>query len=170
MPSRPTRRPRFVVHEHRATRLHYDVRLELGGVLRSWAVPKGPSMDPADRRLAVAVPDHPLDYADFEGVIPAGSYGAGPVVVWDRGTWEADPAEGPAESQLRRGTLAFVLHGEKLRGGFALVRLRRGRTGRDWLLLKRKDAHAQPGWMLETELTPRRLRALREVVPPCETS
>jgi bifunctional non-homologous end joining protein LigD len=128
---------RFVVHEHKATRLHYDFRLELGGVLKSWALPKGPSMNPADKRLAVAVPDHPVEYGDYEGIIPEGTYGAGPVVVWDSGTWE--PAEpGDPEKQLEDGTLAVWLDGRKLSGGWVLTRLARG-SGRDWLLIKRKD-------------------------------
>ncbi len=160
---------RFVVHEHRATRLHYDVRLELGGVLKSWAVPKGPSMNPADRRLAVLVDDHPVEYVDFEGIIPAGRYGAGPVVVWDHGTWE--PAEpGDPEAQLRAGRFAFVLQGRKLKGGFALARLARGRQGTEWLLMKRKDAYADPAWRLRSELTPARLRRLQEKIPPCDSA
>lgn len=137
-------RPRlFVVQQHRARRLHYDLRLAWHGVLLSWAVPKGPSLDPAERRLAVRVEDHPLDYADFEGVIPAGSYGAGAVIVWDLGRWTplADPGRG-----LEAGKLDFVLHGHKLRGRFALVRPggRRGAANgsKEWLLLKKRDAFA----------------------------
>jgi bifunctional non-homologous end joining protein LigD len=161
--------PRFVVHEHRATRLHYDFRLEMAGVLKSWAVPKGPSMNPRDRRLAVMVPDHPVEYIDFEGIIPAGHYGAGPVVVWDEGRWEPVEAARP-EAALRKGALGFVLHGGKLRGAFALARFGAGKTGKEWLLIKKKDEHADPGWTLRSELTPRRMRSLRERVPPCETA
>jgi DNA ligase D-like protein (predicted 3'-phosphoesterase) len=162
-------RRRFVVHEHRATRLHYDFRLELGGVLKSWAVPKGPSMNPADKRLAVQVEDHPLEYVDFEGIIPVGRYGAGPVVVWDRGTWE--PAEpGDPEAQLRAGRFAFVLRGRKLQGGFALARLAHGRQGTEWLLIKRKDASADPAWRLRSELTAARVRRLEERIPPCDSA
>jgi bifunctional non-homologous end joining protein LigD len=165
----PTARGRFAVHEHDATRLHYDFRLELDGVLKSWAIPKGPSMNPADRRLAVQVADHPLEYIDFEGVIPEGSYGAGPVVVWDRGRFElVEP--GPAAGRLRAGRLAFVLDGRKLRGAFALARLARGRSGRDWLLIKKNDEWADPRWTLRTALTPARRRALRVRTPPCEAS
>jgi bifunctional non-homologous end joining protein LigD len=131
---------RFVVQKHAARRLHYDFRLELGGVLKSWAVPQGPSADPADRRLAVAVEDHPVEYADFEGVIPKGEYGAGPVIVWDRGAWR--PLEDPEEG-LRRGKLLFTLHGYKLRGEWTLVRTRR--DPKEWLLIKHRDAHADPG-------------------------
>ncbi len=174
MAARAARRPppaggRFVVHEHDGTRLHYDFRLEVGGVLKSWAIPKGPSMNPADKRLAVMVPDHPLEYIDFEGVIPEGSYGAGPVVVWDRGEFELlEP--GSPEAGLRAGKLAFALHGRKLAGGFAFARFARGRTGREWLLIKKKDEWADPGWTLQTELTPRRRKALEVRIPPCEAS
>jgi bifunctional non-homologous end joining protein LigD len=160
---------RFVVHEHKASRLHYDFRLELGGVLKSWAIPKGPSMNPADKRLAVMVPDHPVEYIDFEGVIPEGSYGAGPVVVWDHGTYEPIEPEAP-EAQLEGGKLAFRLQGEKLRGEFIMTRLARGETGKEWLLMKRKDRAADPSWTLKTELTPARLKKLAARTPPCETS
>lgn len=160
---------RFVVHEHKATRLHYDFRLEMGGMLKSWAVPKGPSMDPGDKRLAVVVEDHPVEYIDFEGVIPEGSYGAGIVVVWDAGTYEPNDPGDPA-AQLRSGKFAFTLRGKKLRGGFALARLARGGTGKEWLLMKKKDAYADPSWTLESDLTPQRLRKLTVKVPPCEAS
>ena len=132
----------FVVQKHAARRLHWDFRLELGGTLRSWAVPRGPSADPADKRLAVPTEDHPLEYADFEGLIPPGNYGAGAVIVWDRGTWlpVGDPERG-----LEAGDLKLELRGYKLRGGFALVRTRRGAPGKqEWLLLKHRDAFADP--------------------------
>src|SRR5258705_8902764 len=110
-------RPIFVVQKHDASRLHYDFRLEINGVLTSWAVPKGPSMNPADKRLAVMTEDHPLEYADFEGVIPEGQYGAGTVMVWDKGTYELE-ADIPPDEQLTRGKIDVALQGEKLRGGF----------------------------------------------------
>ncbi|HUG93798.1 MAG TPA: DNA ligase D [Planctomycetaceae bacterium] len=134
----------FVVQKHAARRLHYDFRLELDGVLKSWAVPKGPSLDPADKALAVHVEDHPLEYGSFEGVIPEGEYGGGTVMLWDRGTWE--PAGDPAAG-LRRGKLSFVLHGEKLRGLWSLVQMRGESSdgGRNWLLIKAEDDYARPG-------------------------
>jgi DNA ligase D-like protein (predicted 3'-phosphoesterase) len=136
------KRPRFVIQEHAARSHHFDLRLEVDGVLRSWAVPKGPSTDPRDKRLAMPVEDHPLDYADFEGVIPAGQYGAGAVVVWDCGTWdnrtERDGEPQPAERALADGHLVFTLHGEKLAGAYALQRVATGKDER-WLLIKLKD-------------------------------
>jgi bifunctional non-homologous end joining protein LigD len=134
----------FVVQKHAARSLHYDFRLELGGVLLSWAVPKGPSLDPKVKRLAMQTEDHPLDYGDFEGVIPPGEYGGGTVLLWDRGTWEP---EGDAEEMYRRGRLSFALRGHKLKGSFHLVRTPGGgKTGdRRWLLFKSKDDAAQPG-------------------------
>lgn len=134
----------YVVQEHHARRLHYDFRLELGGVLLSWAVPKGPSLDPGEKRLAVRVEDHPLEYGTFEGNIPAGNYGAGEVLLWDRGTWAP---EGDAKAGLRKGHLRFTLRGEKLKGRWDLVRMaaRAGENGKEnWLLLKVKDEFARP--------------------------
>jgi bifunctional non-homologous end joining protein LigD len=160
---------RFVVHEHKASRLHYDFRLEMGGVLKSWAIPKGPSMNPADKRLAVMVTDHPVGYIGFEGIIPEGSYGAGPVVIWDSGTYEAT-ASGDPMRQLDTGTIAFVLHGEKLQGEFVLTRLIKGKTGKEWLLIKEKDRYADPAWRLKSELTPARLKQLRAKNPQCKGS
>ena len=127
----------FVVHKHAARRLHFDLRLEMDGVLRSWAVPKGPSYDTADKRLAVLVEDHPLEYGDFEGLIPEGNYGAGAVIVWDRGRWV--PVEDPVVG-LAKGKLLFQLHGHKLRGMWTLVKLKKG--DKEWLLIKERDAYA----------------------------
>lgn len=158
---------RFVVHEHHATRLHYDFRLEIGGVLKSWAIPKGPSMNPADKRLAVMVEDHLLEYGDFEGIIPQGLYGAGPVLIWDSGQFEA---EGDPEIGLRQGKLRFTLNGKKLKGGFSLVLMRGRGTGKDWLLIKGNDAFAQRDWKIKEELTPAKKKQLKEKIPPCETS
>jgi len=135
----------FVIQKHAASHLHYDFRLELDGVMKSWAVPKGPSLDPTVRRLAMEVEDHPISYNTFEGTIPKGEYGGGTVMLWDRGTYEADDGGG-AESLRRgyeKGELRFVMHGKRLRGGFVLAKLRRpGRP--QWLLIKRRDEHADP--------------------------
>ncbi|WP_290062861.1 non-homologous end-joining DNA ligase, partial [Amycolatopsis solani] len=137
---------RFVVQRHRARRLHYDFRLELGGVLVSWAVPKGPTMDPKARRLAVHVEDHPIEYADFEGVIPHGEYGGGDVIVWDRGEWR--PVDAAPAKAIEDGTLHFDLDGEKLAGRFVLVRTNRGEKDQ-WFLLHKQDEHARAGWDAE---------------------
>src|SRR5687767_12840288 len=139
----PKGRHRFVVQRHRARRLHYDLRLELDGVLASWAVPKGPTLDPKARRLAVQVEDHPLSYFDFEGVIPDG-YGKGDVIVWDWGTWT--PADDDPAEALRQGDLHFDLDGEKLKGRFVLVRRDKPDGKDDWLLLHKRDDAARPGW------------------------
>ena len=145
----------FVVHKHLASRLHYDLRLEVDGVLKSWAVPKGPSLDPADRKLAVMVEDHPLDYGAFEGVIPEGNYGAGPVMIWDRGTMHAAGREDRASSEealragLAKGHISFILDGSRLAGEFALVRLRKA-DEKAWLLIKKQDEYARhPGEIAE---------------------
>ena len=158
---------RFVVHEHHATRLHYDFRLEIAGVLKSWAIPKGPSMNPADKRLAVMVDDHPLEYGEFEGIIPRGHYGAGPVLIWDSGEFQAE--EDP-ESALKKGRLTFTLKGKKLKGGFSLILMKGRGSGKDWLLIKGQDSFAKKDWEVKGELTPAKKKKLIEKIPPCETS
>lgn len=158
---------RFVVHEHHATHLHFDFRLEIGGVLKSWAIPKGPSMNPSEKRLAVMVEDHPLEYADFEGIIPQGHYGAGAVLIWDSGRFVT---EGDPETGLEQGRLRFTLEGKKLKGGFSLIRMKGRGAGKDWLLIKINDAFARKDWRLREELTSAMMRRLREKIPPCETS
>jgi bifunctional non-homologous end joining protein LigD len=140
---------RFVIQKHAASHLHFDLRLELGGVMKSWAVPKGPSLDPAVKRLAMEVEDHPIEYNTFEGTIPKGQYGGGTVMLWDRGTYSADESEGDDEATLRReyaaGKMAFTLHGERLQGSFTLIRTR-GSSGKpQWLLMKHRDDVARPG-------------------------
>jgi bifunctional non-homologous end joining protein LigD len=131
---------RFVIQRHDARRLHYDLRLELGGVYKSWAVTKVPSLDPAVKRLAVKVENHPLAYGTFEGIIPKGQYGGGTVQLWDRGRWRTQTDAAP-QNDLAKGRLKFELFGKRMRGGWALIRMR----GRNWLLIKEKDAAARPG-------------------------
>lgn len=138
----------FCVQRHDASRLHYDFRLEVDGTLKSWAIPKGPTLDPASKRLAAMVEDHPLEYGSFEGNIPKGNYGAGSVMLWDRGTYEVLGDKTPQE-QLARGDFKFKLHGEKLKGEFAIVLMKGRGKGNEWLLLKKKDAEARPGWDVE---------------------
>ena len=133
----------FVVQKHDATNLHYDFRLEVGGVLKSWAVPKGPSMNNHDKRLAVMVEDHPLEYASFHGHIPEGQYGAGTVEIWDSGTWEPAEKTPDAARGLKGGMLEFYLHGKKLKGEFVLVRTDGSYAKNGWLLMKKDDAYAQ---------------------------
>lgn len=133
---------RYVIQKHRATQLHYDFRLEFNGVLLSWAVPKGPSLDPSVKRLAVQVEDHPIEYGDFEGVIPESEYGGGTVMVWDHGEWT--PESDDVDSALKKGDLKFLLHGEKLQGSWVLVRTRGygSRADKSWLLIKHRDQYA----------------------------
>ena len=146
--AREAKARRFVIQKHAATRLHYDLRLEVGGVLKSWAVPKGPSLNPGDKRLAVHVEDHPLEYRKFEGVIPKGQYGGGEVIVWDQGTYELEGHLG-ADAQMARGELKFILHGKKVRGSFVLVELKNSKEKNEWLLIKHRDEFADPLWDAE---------------------
>jgi bifunctional non-homologous end joining protein LigD len=152
MPPEQTRRKRptsqlvFVVHKHQARRQHYDFRLQMGGVLKSWALAKGPSLDPHCKRLAIAVEDHPLQYADFEGIIPEG-YGAGTVMLWDQGTWVP---EGDTHAGYDAGKLEFSLRGQKLNGRFVLVQMQ-GRFGNQWLLIKQQDRWARTGEIVDEQ-------------------
>jgi bifunctional non-homologous end joining protein LigD len=161
--SRKSDKPIFVVQRHDATQEHYDLRLEVNGELASWALPKGPSLDPSDKRLAVRVEDHPLDYADFEGVIPEEQYGAGPVIVWDRGTWECE--ESDAAEGIKAGKLSFRVVGEKLSGAWTLTRMN-GRSSDnkdDWLLIKQNDAMAKRGGKPITEREPHSVKTGRTI-------
>ena len=157
----------FVVHKHAARALHYDLRLELEGVLKSWAVPKGPSLDPAQKRLAVQVEDHPFDYKDFEGIIPEGNYGAGQVIIWDRGFYQHPAAKNSQENEqllldgLRQGNLKFVLAGEKLKGEFALVKTKQDE--KSWLLIKKKDSYATTADILKENRSVESHRTLEEI-------
>ena len=159
----------FVVQKHAARRLHYDFRLAINGTLKSWAVPKGPSLNSADKRLAVETEDHPLDYGGFEGKIPEGSYGAGTVMVWDRGTFTVEGTL-DARKQLEREEIKFNLNGEKLRGSFVLVKLRHSEKGNEWLMMKHKDAAEDSAWNIEEHdgsvLTGRTLEEIKEELPP----
>jgi bifunctional non-homologous end joining protein LigD len=143
----PAKRRRFVIQKHAASRLHYDLRLELDGVFKSWAITRGPSLDPHDKRLAVEVEDHPLDYGNFEGTIPEDQYGGGTVQLWDRGYWE--PAgDKSSQDALADGDFKFVLDGKRLRGGWVLVRMKHDRLGgkrTNWLLIKHRDEYAREG-------------------------
>src|SRR5213592_5189311 len=170
--------PIFVIQKHQASHLHYDFRLEMEGVLKSWAVPKGPSLDPADKRLAMQVEDHPVSYFDFEGIIPEGNYGAGTVMVWDVGTWEPlspQPVKGKfvpgtdaeASEMLKNGDFKIRLHGKKLKGDFALIHMRShrpGSKGTEWLLIKKQDDAVIKGYDIEKDdksaLTGRTMREI----------
>ena len=159
----------FVVQKHRATRLHYDFRLAIDGTLKSWAVPKGPSQSHADKRLAVQTEDHPLDYANFEGKIPEGNYGAGTVMVWDRGTFHVE-GNLDALKQLEKGEIKFSLNGEKLRGSFVLVKLKQSEKGNEWLMIKHKDSAEDSSWNIDehdgSAFTGRTLEEIKEELPP----
>jgi bifunctional non-homologous end joining protein LigD len=152
----------FVVQKHRASHLHYDLRLESEGVLKSWAVPKGPSLDPKVKRLAIAVEDHPVEYASFEGAIPEGEYGGGTVMVWDHGTYR--PESGDVTAGLRRGELRFTVHGKKLKGSWLLLRTH----GRNWLLIKHRDRFAAVEEITESKpLSALTRRTLAEIAEDC---
>src|ERR1700730_11208993 len=159
----------FLSQRRDRTRLHYDFRLEMDGTLKSWAVPKGPSLEPLSKSLAVHVEDHPIDYGGFEGNIPKGEYGGGSVMLWDRGTYELLGDGVTANAQIERGDLKFRLHGEKLRGEFALVLMRGRDKGNEWLLIKKKDAEARTGWNIEdyarSVLTGRSQQEIAENLP-----
>jgi bifunctional non-homologous end joining protein LigD len=144
----------YVIQKHRATQLHYDFRLEFEGVLLSWAVPKGPSLDPSVKRLAMQVEDHPVDYGGFEGVIPEGEYGGGTVMVWDTGTWTPESQSADVAAALKKGDLKFLLHGKKLHGSWVLVRTRgfgSSSAGKSWLLIKHRDEFASTEDIAATE-------------------
>jgi len=159
----------FVVQKHAATRLHYDFRLAIDGTLKSWAVPKGPSLNTSDKRLAVQTEDHPLEYGGFEGKIPEGSYGAGTVMVWDRGSFVVEGTL-DADHQLKKGDLKFILNGEKLRGSFVLVKLKHSEKGNEWLLIKHKDASEDPAYQIDAHdgsvLTGRTIGEITQELPP----
>jgi len=138
-------RPFFVIHEHHSKRLHFDLRLEMEGVLKSWAIPKGPSLNPKEKRLAIMVEDHPIEYGDFEGIIPEGMYGAGTVVIWDKGRFDIK------DGSIKKGRLTIIFYGKKLNGAFALAKM----SGKDkeWLLIKKADEYADYGFELKTVIT-----------------
>jgi bifunctional non-homologous end joining protein LigD len=168
-PRRRAGSPIFVVQKHDASSLHYDFRLEIDGVLVSWAVPKGPSMDPSAKRLATITEDHPLEYADFEGMIPEGEYGAGTVMVWDHGTYESGDAVS-VKDQFTRGEVKIILHGKKLRGAFVLIhtgrRAAKPSEKRRWLLIKQRDLYAKSPWDPDSTLRSRSVlsgRTLAEI-------
>lgn len=151
---------KFVVQRHAASRLHYDFRLEMDGVLKSWAIPKGPSLNPQDKRLAMMVEDHPFSYRTFEGTIPTGNYGAGEVEIWDEGTYEPlEKVKGETDdktmlSELKKESLKFVLQGKKLKGEFALVKIKNATDGNPWLLIKHKDSFSAEHYLAEENTDP----------------
>lgn len=153
--------PYFVVHEHHSKRLHFDFRLEMGGILKSWAVPKGPSLSHKDKRLAIMVEDHPIEYGTFEAIIPDGQYGAGPVLIWDSGEYEL------LRGAVEEGTFEFLLKGRKLKGIFVMVKLKRKET--EWLLMKKKDRFSVTSYEIRRALTKEILKTLKVKTPPCET-
>lgn len=157
----------FCVQKHAATRLHYDFRLEHKGVLLSWAIPKGPSLNPSEKHLAIQVEDHPYDYKDFEGTIPKGNYGAGTVMLWDKGTYtptnspEAKTAEKQVEEGLKKGHLSFILHGEKLKGEFHLVRINQAENS--WLFFKKKDPYSSQDDVTQLDYSVKTRRSMDEI-------
>lgn len=159
----------FVIQRHKASHLHYDFRLEMDGVLKSWAVPKGPSLNPGDKRLAMMVEDHPYDYGSFEGVIPEGNYGAGVVEIWDKGVYahieDAERISGEKKllADLKKGSLKFVLFGKKLKGEFALVKMKGDKMKNGWLLIKHKDEYAVDSKYDSEEHTPKRSAVTKAV-------
>jgi bifunctional non-homologous end joining protein LigD len=158
---------RFVVHEHQSSHHHFDFRLEMSGVLKSWAVPKGPSLNPVERRLAIQVPDHSLKYGRWEGIIPEGEYGAGAVAIWDEGEYRMLQGKDTQE-QWEKGNLSFMLWGKILKGGFSLLKMKGRGAAKEWLLIKKKDSYAHGGWKIETVLTPEKLSHLKVERPPCQ--
>ena len=154
-------RARFVVHEHHSRHFHYDFRLEIDGVLCSWVIPKGPSMNPSEKRLAIHVEDHKLEIIDFEGIIPEGQYASGAIVIWDHGTYELTENE--------KDRIGFSLNGEKLKGAFTLVRFKKGKKGNEWLLIKKQDKLAIANWKIELALSKDKRRELEQKNPPCKT-
>ena len=140
----------FVVKKHQASHLHYDFRLQVAGVLKSWAIPKGPSIDPSRRRLAIQVEDHPVEYKNFEGVIPSGEYGGGTVTIWDCGSYEPLKEKDPQKS-IEEGAMSFLLHGKKLKGGFALIKTEYRKNRNAWLLIKENDIFARKGYEIGKE-------------------
>lgn len=152
--------PRFVIQEHDSTHHHYDFRLEVDGILRSWVIPKGPSMNPADKRLALHVADHTIEYINFEGIIPEGQYGAGSVAVWDKGTYKL--------LEKKNDKIDFSLNGERIKVNFVLVYMKGRVKKNQWLLIKQKDKYACLFWVLKTSLTPEKKALLKERMPPCK--
>ncbi len=156
---------RFVVQEHHSKNLHYDFRLEMGGVLKSWAIPKGPSLDPSHKRLAIMVDDHPLEYMNYEGIIPDGMYGSGAVVTWDKGIYRLIQGESP-EKELANGKLIIEMDGNILKGGFSLLRMK-GKNPNNWLLIKKNDSFSIKGWKINRALTEEKKALLKIKTPPC---
>jgi bifunctional non-homologous end joining protein LigD len=152
--------PLFVVHEHHSKHLHYDFRLETEGVLKSWAVPKGPSLNPKEKRLAVLVEDHTIEYGSYEGIIPEGHYGAGAVIIWDKGEYTIEGGS------IDKGRIELNLKGEKLKGRFVLARM--SGKEKEWLLMKKADEFSTIDFRIETALTPSILKRLKEKIPPCK--